>query len=80
MAEQILQIENVDPKDLYGPNDKYPKVKPQLTAEAGSDLFMPGCKKDLENMLKGLEDGSVTREQLQINATRVYRMGNLLNQ
>lgn len=28
MAEQILQIENVDPKDLYGPNDKYlDKVK-----------------------------------------------------
>ena len=23
MAEQILQIENVDPKDLHGPNDKY---------------------------------------------------------
>ncbi len=28
MAEQILQIENVDPKDLYGPNDRYlDKVK-----------------------------------------------------
>ena len=23
MAEQILQIENVDPKDLHGPNDRY---------------------------------------------------------
>ena len=23
MAEQILQIENVDPKELHGPNDKY---------------------------------------------------------
>ena len=55
--------------------DIYPKVKPQLTAAAGSDLFMPGCRKDFKNMLKGLSDGSVTREQLQINATRVYRMG-----
>ena len=59
--------------------DIYPKVKPQLTAAAGSDLFMPGCKKDLKNMLKGLSDGSVTREQLQINATRVYRMGKELS-
>ena len=23
MAEQILQIENVDAKELHGPNDKY---------------------------------------------------------
>ena len=59
--------------------DIYPNVKPQLTAAAGSDLFMPGCKKDLKNMLKGIEEGSVTREQLQINATRVYRMGKVLS-
>ena len=55
--------------------DYYPKVKPQLTAAAGSDLFMPGCRTDLENMLKGLRDRTVTKEQLQICATRVYRMG-----
>ncbi len=60
-------------------DDKYPKVRPQLVAAAGGDLFMPGGKKDLENMLNGLADGSVTREQLQINATRVYRMGNELS-
>ena len=59
--------------------DIYPKVKPQLTAAAGSDLFMPGCRKDFKNMLKGLSDGSVSREQLQINATRVYMMGKELS-
>ena len=42
MAEQILQIENVDPKDLFGPNDKYlDKVKqlfPKLKIIARGDF------------------------------------------
>ena len=42
MAEQILQIENVDPKDLYGPNDRYlDKVKslfPKLKVIARGDF------------------------------------------
>lgn len=54
--------------------DIHPAVKPQLVAAAGGDLFMPGCKADFKNVMAGLADGSVTREQLQINATRVYRM------
>ena len=59
--------------------DIHPKVKPQLTAQAGSDLFMPGCRKDFGNMLKGLKDGTLRREQLQIDATRVLRMGKELS-
>lgn len=59
--------------------DIHPAVKPQLVAAAGGDLFMPGCKADYEAMRKGLREGSLTREQLQINATRVYRMGRELN-
>ena len=43
MAEQILQIENVDPKELYGPNDKYlNKVKelfPKLKIIARGDFM-----------------------------------------
>lgn len=54
--------------------DIHPAVKPQLVAAAGGDLFMPGCKADFRNMKKGLQDGSLTREQLEINASRVYRM------
>lgn len=42
MAEQILQIENVDPKELFGPNDKYlDKVKqlfPKLKIIARGDF------------------------------------------
>ena len=59
--------------------DIHPAVKPQLVAAAGGDLFMPGCKADYENILKGLAEGQLTRKQLQINATRVYRMAKLLN-
>jgi len=55
-------------------NDIHPAVKPQLVAAAGGDVFMPGCKADFKNMQKGLADGSLTRQQLMINATRVYRM------
>ena len=59
--------------------DIHPAVKPQLVAAAGGDLFMPGCKADFDNILKGLADDSVTRTQLQINATRIYRMAKQLN-
>ena len=58
--------------------DIHPAVKPQLVAAAGGDLFMPGCKADYDNILKGLAEGSLTRQQLQINATRIYRMANSL--
>ena len=54
--------------------DIHPMVQPKLTAAAGSDIFMPGRKKDQDSMMEGLKDGSVSREQLQINATRVYCM------
>ena len=59
--------------------DIHPAVKPQLMAAAGGDLFMPGCKADYDNILKGLADGDLTRKQLEINATRVYRMAKQLN-
>ena len=54
--------------------DKHPHVNPALVAAAGGDLFMPGGKADFDNVLKGLQDGSVTRKQLLINATRLYRL------
>ena len=59
-------------------DDIHPMVQPKLTAAAGSDIFMPGRRKDHESMMEGLKDGSVSRTQLQINATRVYRMAKKL--
>ena len=59
--------------------DIHPAVKPQLVAAAGGDLFMPGCKADYDNILKGLADGDLTRKQLEINASRIYRMAKQLS-
>ena len=59
--------------------DIHPAVRPQRAAAAGGELFMPGCKADYDNILKGLQTGEVTREQLRINATRLYRMTRKLN-
>ena len=58
--------------------DIHPAVQPRLVAAAGGDIFMPGCKGDFKDMMKGLRDGSLTREQLRINATRIARMAKAL--
>ena len=58
--------------------NKHPAVKPHMVAAAGGDLFMPGCRADYEDILKGLGDGNLSREQLLVNASRVYRMARVL--
>ena len=60
MAEQILQIENVDPKDLYGPNDKYlDKVKqlfPKLKIIARGDFVkVMGDEDEMEYFMSRFE-------------------------
>ena len=54
--------------------DKHPAVQPHMVAAAGGDLFMPGCQKDYDDILKGLQSGALSREQLLVNASRLYRM------
>ena len=39
---------------------------------------MPGGKKDFDGIMEGLKDGSISKTQIQQNATRVYRMANEL--
>ncbi|MCR5014927.1 MAG: PhoH family protein [Bacteroidales bacterium] len=60
MAEQILQVENVDPKDLYGPNDKYlAKVKalfPKLKIIArGNFIKVMGDEDEMERFISRYE-------------------------
>lgn len=43
-------------------------------AMAGGDLTMPGSKKDFACILAALSSGTLSREQLMINATRVLHM------
>jgi beta-glucosidase len=42
-------------------------------AKAGGELFMPGTKKDYERVLGALKDGSLSRKQLETNASRLIR-------
>ena len=48
-------------------------------AAAGGDLFMPGSQGDYDSIMAALKDGSLTRHQLEVNASRVLRMSRRLN-
>ena len=61
-----------------GKGNKYAGPDSAKIAAAGNDLTMPGSSGDLKNMLKGLKAGIVSRKQLEINATRIYRMAKKL--
>jgi beta-glucosidase len=58
---------------MYGGKNKYPAPNAARTAAAGGDLTMPGGRGDFKAMMKGLQDGTVTRRRLEINATRIAR-------
>ncbi len=53
---------------------KYPVSIAPKTIVAGSNLFMPGCRKDFESVKAALAKGEVTRQQLETSATRLLRM------
>lgn len=61
-------------------NPRYRNALSDQVAAAGGDLFMPGGKGDWENLLKALKAGTLTRRQLEENATRVYRMAKRLTE
>ncbi len=54
--------------------NKHPAVQQRMVAAAGGDLFMPGSKRDYDDILHGLKAGELSREQLLINVSRLCRM------
>ncbi len=54
------------PKDA-----KFQSPHPAKVAAAGNDVFMPGSGKDFELLVKGYQEGLVTRKQLEINVSRM---------
>lgn len=52
---------------------KYRKTLANLVAAAGGDLFMPGSKKNFDDILNALKDESLSRKQLEINGSRVIK-------
>lgn len=59
---------------MHSRTNKHPAVKPRAVAAAGGDLFMPGCRRDYDDILRGLRSGDLTREQLLVNASRLWRL------
>lgn len=58
----------------------HPVAEAARVCMAGGDLFMPGSQHDYDSIKAGLESGTVTREQLRVNATRVLNMAKKLCQ
>ena len=77
--EGIVMTDWVTGGGMLGAGSKHRFPDPALVAASGNDLFMPGGKTDFDQMKKGLEEGRVTRHQLEVNATRVYNMAKKLN-
>ena len=53
---------------LFTHDSKYRDPDAALVAAAGHSLFMPGSRKDFDEIVSGLGEGKVTREQLIDNA------------
>ena len=59
---------------LLSKDPKYPAPDAAKEAAAGGSLFMPGSKNDYEQIIAGLANGTVTREQLMINSTWLLKV------
>ena len=66
MTDWLVQA-GMTPKDA-----KYADPQPWEVAAAGGDLYK---EEDYENILVALEEGKLSRKQLQINASRLLRAG-----
>ena len=77
--EGIVMTDWVTGGGVFTKDAKYPAPNASKVSAAGSNLFMPGCTQDYEQVMIGLKDGTVTRKQLEISATKVYRMAKKLS-
>ena len=57
---------------------RHPGPRADNIAAAGNDLTMPGAKADLKRIAEGLRNGTVTRRDLERNATRILRIAHRL--
>lgn len=70
----VLMTDWIVGGDFTGSASKYPAPGAPRVAAAGHTLFMPGSKKDYDELLQGLKDGIVTTEQLKWNAHWLLQM------
>lgn len=60
-------------------NTKYGEPDAAKVMASGNDIFMPGSVRERDQILAGLKDGTVTRGQLEKNASRIVAMARELN-
>jgi beta-glucosidase len=59
---------------LMTSGNKYPEPNAARVAASGNTLFMPGSKKDYDEMLAGLKDKTVDAKTLKANAHWLLRV------
>ena len=55
-------------------DNKYPNPTAYKVIKATGDIYMPGSKADYENILNALKEGSLSMEELEISASRIYNL------
>lgn len=63
---------------ILSKNAKYPAPMASKIAAAGGNLVMPGCKGDWKDILSAIKAGTLSREQLQLNASKVFEIAKKL--
>lgn len=59
---------------LLNASPKYAPPNAGKVTAAGNSLFMPGSKRDYKQIMRGLKNNTVTREQLMINASHLLKV------
>ena len=57
----------------------YGASSPARCVKAGNDLMMPGSKEDVDGILTGLKDGTITRAELEACAGRILALSKELS-
>lgn len=78
--EGVVMTDWIIAQGMLSQSKKYAPPAASKIAAAGGDLVMPGGKADFKDILAALKNGSLSRKQLEINGTRVYRLIRLLAQ
>ena len=76
--EGIVMTDWVMAAGVLSKGAKYPPPRAAKVAAAGGDLFMPGSKEDWRDIRSALKTGDLSREQLEINASRVFELARKL--
>ena len=67
MTDWITTGQRLDPRSVN------PSVCAHKVLQAGNELIMPGSQSDLNEIMENLRNGSLTREELMLAASGVYR-------